>query len=624
MPGRIRAEDIELVKERTSLEDVVREHVTLRPAGGGSLKGLCPFHDEKSPSFNMRPHVGYYHCFGCGKSGDVFTFVQEVDHLSFAEAVERLAAKAGIILRYEEGGARDDAGGVRRIRLVEAHRAAAEFYIAQLRSPEARPARDFLRDKGFDGAACEPFGVGYAPRDGMALVRDLRGRGFTDEELTVAGLAGQGRGVYDRFRGRVMWPIRDTTGDTIGFGARRIFDDDRIAAKYLNTAETPIYKKANVLYGLDLAKKSMASTRRAVIVEGYTDVMACHLAGVEQAVATCGTAFGAEHLKTLRRIVRDEADQAPARIVFTFDGDAAGQNAAMKAFELDQQWAAQSYVAVAPAGQDPCELRQSAGDAAVRGLVEDAAPMFEFAVRTTIARFDLAAAQDRVAAMRAVAPILAGIRDSALRPEYVRAAAGWLGVDIEQLATEVGRAGRGRAASRPAPAREEEPPPPDDEEDDRVPAPDLRNPVVQLERQLLQVLLQYPQALSMEQRSAVGPADFSAPAHAMVWGAAGDATGLSTAAWVQSVVDRAPHLRGLVVDLAVADLPVRLSASGEPDWRYVQSLVVGLHEASLKRQVDEAMSRLRRTDDPDASRAIAVRLAALQRELSELKASVEP
>lgn len=620
MPGRIRAEDIELVKERTSLEDVINEHVTLRPAGGGSLKGLCPFHDEKSPSFNVRPQVGYYHCFGCGKSGDVITFVQEVDHLSFAESVERLAAKAGIILRYEEGGAREETGGIRRIRLVEAHRAAAEFYAAALHGPDARPARDFLRSRGFDAAACEPFGVGFAPRDGSALVRDLRGRGFTEEELTVAGLASAGgRGLYDRFRGRVMWPIRDTTGDTIGFGARRIFDDDRIAAKYLNTAETPIYKKTNVLYGLDLAKKSMAASRRAVIVEGYTDVMACHLAGVEQAVATCGTAFGAEHLKTLRRIVRDEADQAPARIVFTFDGDAAGQNAAMKAYGLDQQWAAQSYVAVAPEGQDPCELRLTRGDAAVRGLVDDAVPMFEFAVRTTIARFDLSATQDRVAAMRAVAPILAGIRDRALRPEYVRSAAGWLGVDIEQLATEVGRAGR------QAPAAERQPPPEAEPavDDHAIPAPDLRNPVVQLERQLLQVLLQYPQALSEPQRSGVAPQDFAAPAHAMVWGAAGDPAGLSTAAWVQSVLDRAPHLRSMIADLAVAGLPVRLTAQGEPDRRYVDSLVVGLHEASLRRQIDEAMSRLRRTEDPGRSREVAVRLAALQRELSELKESGE-
>lgn len=624
MPGRIRAEDIELVKERTSLESVVSEHVTLRPAGSGSLKGLCPFHDEKSPSFNVRPQVGYYHCFGCGKSGDVITFVQEMDHLSFSEAVERLAAKANIILRYEEGGAREETGGIRRIRLVEAHRAAAEFYTAALLSPEARPARDFLRARGFDSAACEPFGVGFSPRDGSALVRDLRRRGFTEEELTVAGLASQGRGLYDRFRGRLMWPIRDTTGDTIGFGARKIFDDDRIQAKYLNTAETPIYKKATVLYGLDLAKKSMAATRRAVIVEGYTDVMACHLAGVEQAVATCGTAFGADHLKTLRRIVRDEADQSPARIIFTFDGDAAGQKAAMKAFELDQQWAAQSYVAVAPEGQDPCELRLSAGDAAVRGLVEDAVPLFEFAVRTTIARFDLSAAQDRVAAMRAVAPILAGIRDAALRPEYVRAAAGWLGVDIEPLAAEVAKAGR--SAHRAAPTEPVAEAPPDEQaaEPAGIPAPDLRNPAVQLERQLLQVLLQYPGALTVEQRAEIGPQDFAAPAHAMVWGAAGDPTGLSGAAWVQSVIGRAPHLQPLVTDLAVASLPIRLGLNGEPDWRYVQSLVVGLHEASLKRQIDEAMSRLRRTEDPGASRAIAVRLAGLQQELSALKERAEP
>jgi len=350
--GRIRAEDIAAVKERTSIEDVIRDHVTLRPAGVGSLKGLCPFHDEKSPSFTVRPAVGSYHCFGCGEGGDVISFVQKVEHLTFTESIERLASKIGFELRYEEGGGPRD-GGVslgKRSRLIEAHRVAQEFYAEVLQdrtTAEARPGRDFLRERGFDGASAERFGIGFAPRSGEALTRHLRGRGFTEDEIVTGGLTGRGsRGLYDRFRGRLVWPIRDTTGDTVGFGARRVLDDDRIAAKYLNTSETPIYKKSQVLYGLDAAKKAISTQRLAVVVEGYTDVMAAHLSGVEGAVATCGTSFGIDHIKILRRIMRDETDGPQARVVFTFDGDAAGQKAAMRAFAEDQREEHEDVVAV--------------------------------------------------------------------------------------------------------------------------------------------------------------------------------------------------------------------------------------------------------------------------------------
>ena len=444
MAGRIKADDIALVKERSSIEDVVREHVTLRPAGPGSLKGLCPFHDEKTPSFNIRPAVGAWHCFGCGEGGDVISFLQKVEHLTFAEAVERLAQRLGMELQYEEGGRpREGESLGRRSRLIEAHRAAQEFYHrALLESPEARIGRDFLRERGFDGEAAKRFGVGFAPRGGEELSRYLRAKGFSDDELTVGGLSGRGsRGLYDRFRGRLVWPIHDITGDTVGFGARRLFDDDRIAAKYLNTSETPIYKKSTVLYGLDAAKKAIASERKAVVVEGYTDVMACHLAGIEGAVATCGTAFGIDHIKVLRRIMRDEADLAPARGLHLRRGRSGTEGRDARLRE-DQRWASQSFVAVAEQGMDPCDLRLAKGDDAVRHLIEDAVPLFEFAVRTTIARFDLSTAEGRVQGMRAAAPIVASIRDTSMRPEYTRTVAGWIGVEVEQVQAEVARAGR--------------------------------------------------------------------------------------------------------------------------------------------------------------------------------------
>lgn len=641
MAGRIKADDVALVKERSSIEDVVREHVTLRPAGPGSMKGLCPFHDEKTPSFNIRPAVGAWHCFGCGEGGDVISFVQKVEHLTFSEAVERLAQKLGMELHYEEGGRPSGGESLgRRSRLVEAHRVAQEFYHhALLNSPQARPGRDFLRERGFDSAAAKQFGVGFAPRGGEELSRHLRDKGFTDEELVLGGLSGRGsRGLYDRFRGRLVWPIRDITGDTVGFGARRILDDDRIAAKYLNTSETPIYKKSTVLYGLDLAKKSIAGDRKAVVVEGYTDVMACHLSGIEGAVATCGTAFGIDHIKVLRRIMRDEVDLAPARVVFTFDGDAAGQKAAMRSFAEDQRWASQSFVAVADGGMDPCELRIAKGDDAVRHLIDDAVPMFEFAVRTTIARFDLSTAEGRVQGMRAAAPIVNSIRDSSMRPEYIRTVAGWIGVEVEQVQAEVARAGRmaardAKSAAEAGPARpdaESVPEPSLEEARQSLPMPDLRDPIVFAERQLLQTLLQYPDSFEPTDVDGIAPDAFGAPAHRAVFdgirGAGGPQRGLSAQGWADMVAQAAPlSVRGLVAELAVADLPTRMDKStGLPERRYIDALLTRVQEVALTRRIADAMSAMRRMaadahSDPVAARTLAGDLQDLQRELATLR-----
>ncbi|MBK7610051.1 MAG: DNA primase [Actinomycetales bacterium] len=644
MAGKIRAEDILAVKERTSIEEVVREHVTLTRRGS-ALVGLCPFHDEKTGSFNVNPHNGFYHCYGCGAGGDVIKFVTEIEHLTFTEAVERLAAKCGVELRYEDGGGRrEEAGGAgRRARLIEAHRVAQEFYAAYLLSAgEARAGRDFMRERGFDGTVAKRFGVGFAPRGGEELVRHLRGKGFSDDELVTGGLAGRGtRGLYDRFRGRLVWPIRDITGDTVGFGARRIFPDDRIEAKYLNTSETPIYKKSTVLYGLDAAKKAISSQRVAVVVEGYTDVMACHLAGVETAVASCGTAFGIDHIKVLRRIMRDEADLEPARVIFTFDGDQAGQAAAMKAFKEDQRWMSQSFVAVAPGGKDPCELRQSDGDAAVRALVEDAVPMFEFAVRTTIARFDLDTAEGRVAAIRAAAPIVAEIRDQSLRPEYTRRVAGLVGVEVELVAAEARRAaaaptGTGRERHKPERVLPEPSEsmvePSADELAAAFPQPNLRDPVVQAERQLLQCLLQFPDAVDPLDLPLLEVADFTAAAHQAVFAAVAGvglpSPTMSAPAWHSALAEAAPlAIHPLLAELAVASLPVLLDPmTGRPATRYVDSLVTRVREVALSRQIADALGQLRRLDatpdadaDPDRRRALAVRLQDLQRQLAALR-----
>ncbi|MCD1269564.1 DNA primase [Microbacterium sp. MEC084] len=444
---RIRQADVEEVKARTNIADIVGERVALRSAGVGSLKGLCPFHDEKSPSFHVRPQVGYYHCFGCGESGDVYTFLREMDHVTFTEAVERLAARIGYTLHYEDGGPAPETSG--RSRLFAANAAAAEFFRAQLMSPEAEAARRFLGERGFDAGAAAHFAVGYAPKGWDSMLKALSAQGFTREELTTAGLVStnQRGGVYDRFRGRLVWPIRDVTGQTVGFGARKLYDDDQ-GPKYLNTPETPIYKKAQVLYGLDLAKRdiSRGDPKRVVVVEGYTDVMACHLAGVTTAIATCGTAFGSEHVTVLRRIMGDES--ASGEVVFTFDGDEAGQKAAIRAFAEDGRFNAQTYVAVAPDGLDPCDLRLQRGDGAVRGLLDHRVPMFEFVIDRRIAGFDLGSVEGRIGALRSAAPIVAAIRDRMVRAGYERVLARKLGMEPRDVHGEVESAARRAGGDR--------------------------------------------------------------------------------------------------------------------------------------------------------------------------------
>ncbi len=444
MAGRIRNEDVVLVRERARIDEVVREHVSLKSAGGASLKGLCPFHDEKSPSFHVTPSKGFWYCFGCGEGGDVIGFLQKIELLSFSEVVEKLAGKYNIQLRYDESSNRTGINTGQRTRLVEANKLAAEFFAQNLNAPEAETGRKFLTERGFDKAAAHKFGVGYALKGWDSLTNHLKQKGFSEAELTLAGLsvAGQ-RGVYDRFRGRLTWPIRDASGDVVGFGARRLYDDDQ-GPKYLNTPETPVYKKSQVLYGIDLARKDIASSKQAVIVEGYTDVMACHLAGVTTAVATCGTAFGEDHARVLRRFLMDQ-EQLRGEIIYTFDGDEAGRKAALKAFNLDQSFVAQTFVAVESTGLDPCELRQKSGNDAIVALVKSRVPLFEFVIKSTIASFDLNTAEGRVSALRAAAPVVAGIKDVALRPEYTRMLAGWLGADSNTVVQAVGAATNSRS-----------------------------------------------------------------------------------------------------------------------------------------------------------------------------------
>ncbi|MGV9341832.1 DNA primase [Streptomyces sp. NPDC003688] len=617
MAGRINDEDVKAVRDAVPIDAVVSEYLQLRNAGGGNLKGLCPFHDEKSPSFQVSPSKGLFHCFGCQEGGDTITFVMKVDHLSFSEAVERLAGQAGITLRYEEGGYNPAHQRGERIRLVEAHKIAAQWYAEQLAtSPEADTGRIFLAERGFDQAAAVHFGVGYSPQGWDHLTRYLRGKGFSDKELILSGLAQDGRrGPIDRFRGRLMWPIRDIGGDVVGFGARKLYEADN-GPKYLNTPDTAIYKKSQVLYGIDLAKQQIAKSSRAVVVEGYTDVMACHLAGVTTAIATCGTAFGGDHIKILRRLLMDNGS---ARVIFTFDGDAAGQKAALRAFEDDQKFAAETYIAIAPDGMDPCELRLAKGDEAVADLTEPRTPLFEFALRQIVARYDLDTPAGRAAALDEAAPVVARIKNSGAQHEVAVDLAGMLGIldtqfvvkrvaQLARWARDRGGKGAPPQANRSSQQQWETTPRPVSS----GPALTLRNPVFAAERELLKLALQRPELVSPA-FDAYGIDEFTAAPYAAVRQTIAETGGAEYGVtdpqeYLVRVREAAPDdtVRAMVTELAVEPILRRTV-----DDIYAGTVLVVIRRRAVERRIQDVQSQLARL----ANGGDPAQLASVQNEL---------
>ena len=623
MAGRIRDDDIAVVRERSPIDEVVGEYLQLRNAGGGSLKGLCPFHDEKTPSFNVTPARGLWYCFSCADGGDVIKFVEKIDNLAFPEAVERLAARAGIELRYEQGGHVPGQEQSQRRRLLAAHKAAADFYAERLHTLTARPAREFLTERGFELADAERFGIGYAPPEWEALTRHLRGRGFTDAELMAGGLASQGRrGPVDRFRGRLMWPVRDLTGDVIAFGARKLAAEDD-GPKYLNTPETPLFRKSSVLYGADLAKREIAQRRQAVVVEGYTDVMACHLAGVPTAVATSGTSFGDGHIKVLRRLLMD-ADWLRGEVIFTFDGDSAGRRASLRAFDMEERFVTQTFVAVQRDGLDPCDLRLKHGDAAVRDLVASRVPLYEFSIRNALRDYDLGTAEGRLGALDAAARFIARIKDDGLRKVYAYNLDRWLGLNDQELVlARVGQYMRrgqsrpGRRAPRPAepgagqaghgPGPGDASHAPDQPNAPDEPPYDLGDPVVQVEREALKLAIQRP-ALCGPAFDAIDRVAFTAPRHAAVMDlvtACGGTGGAGNAQeWAALLRQAAPddRTRSFVTQLAVEPLRVP-RVDGEPDARYADAVLARVEELAVSRSIATVKSRLQRLNPVDGQAA---------------------
>ena len=656
------------MRERARLEDVVGEHVTLKSAGVGSLKGLCPFHDERTPSFHVRPQLGYWHCFGCGEGGDVITFIEKIHHLGFAEAVEYLADRTGVQLRYEEGGAvrRGVEPGTRQ-RLMDANRLAEAWFREQLATPEAQPGRDFLTARGFDRHAAAHFGVGYAPAGWDNLARYLRGAGYTEAELVDSGLCSRGgqdgRRVYDRFRGRLIWPIRDVTGATVGFGARKLSEEDQ-GPKYLNTPETPVFHKSQVLYGLDLAKREVARSHRIVVVEGYTDVMAAHLSGVTTAVATCGTAFGADHVRVVRRLLGDVDDPAAGvvtgqgrearggEVIFTFDGDAAGQKAALRAYAEDQRFATQTFVAVDPGGLDPCDLRMKEGDSGIPRLLSRRVPLFEFVIRTSLSHLDLDTSEGRVRGLRSAAPVVAGIRDRALKREYTRRLAGWLGLPDAEVHAAVQAAGR--RGAQPSAARGGQWPADETAGPDAAAPvrglPPVTDPVEQLEREALAVIIQFPVAAHQAGADELGADSFGQLTHRAVYeavaaaGGTGEVPGLvqqavaagmgeqeaqrrATLRWLQQVRDGAIGLvEAAITELAVAPLPLptirghgtEVDASGLE--RYAKGVLDSLAVMGINRRLVEMRSRHRRmSPQEEGYRELFSQIATLEQRRMQIR-----
>src|ERR1700744_1237186 len=606
MAGRISDRDIAAIRERVSIEEVVGDYVQLRRAGADSLKGICPFHDEKSPSFHVRPNHGHFHCFGCGEGGDVYAFVQKIEHITFVEAVELLADRIGHTISYTGAATSVQRDRGSRSRLVAANAAAAAFYADALESDEAATARRYLTERNFDAETARHFGCGFAPPGWDSLTKHLVRKGFEFAELEAAGLSRQGRrGPMDRFHRRLLWPIRSSSGEVIGFGARRLFDDDPMEAKYVNTPETFLYKKSSVLFGIDLAKRDIAKGHQAVVVEGYTDVMAMHLAGVTTAVASCGTPFGDEHLAMLRRLMMDD-NFFRGELIYVFDGDEAGRAAALKAFSGEQHLAGQSFVAVAADGMDPCDLRLASGDGALRDLVARRTPLFEFAIRTTLNDIDLDSAEGRVSALQRCVPIVAQIKDPTLRDEYARQLAGWVGwADVAQVIgrareqaknpTAQGRAsgrlrGGGQLSSNPPPVP-------------AVPRPDPKDPTLWPQREALKSALQYA-ALAGPVFDALTIESFTHPGYASVCSAieaaGGTTAGIGGAEWLEAVRQKAPSpaAAGLISELSVEAIRVD---DDEKLPRYIAGVLARLQEVWIGRQIADVKSKLQRMSPVEQS-----------------------
>jgi len=428
--------DLQVVRSRASLAELVGETVELKKGGADRLVAVCPFpeHDDRSPSFNINVSGNLYYCHGCGRGGDAIRYVQETQSVTFPEAVEILADRFAIALTPVEDGV--VAAPNHRKLITSLNAEAHEFFQQQLLNGEDSSGRDFIAQRGYDlTAAVTEFGMGYAPtgrRGSPTLLAHMTSRGHRVTDLVRAGLISMSakQSPYDFFRGRPTWAIRDPLGRILGFGARRIHDDDRNPGKFINTTETDAYKKTHVLFGIDFAKRTIAQTKQAVVVEGYMDVMATHLSGVRNTTATCGTSMTEEHVAALAKLVG-----ADGELVFFFDGDKAGQDALFKAYDKTKASGVRRLSAlVLGEGMDPDDLLKTGGAEAVQALLDQRIPLIEATLRRVIGQLARETFEDRIVAVDETMPYLLAIEDHAIRENYAQLVAELLDVPFDHVA----------------------------------------------------------------------------------------------------------------------------------------------------------------------------------------------
>ncbi len=565
MAGRIRQEDIEEVRERTDLVKLVSQYLTLRKAGHDSLVGLCPFHTEKTASFSVSPSKQVYYCFGCQAGGDAVRFLRDVEALTFTEAIERLAREAGITLRYEAESPGDRRAQSRRQALHRANAEAAELYERMLREGrEGADAREYLAGRGFDQEAVAQFQVGYAPGYPDFLLRRLAPR-FASELLVEAGLAlkDASGGVRDRFRGRITFPVHDLSGQAVGIGARLLANVEG-QPKYLNSPETPVYRKGKVLYNLNRAKAAVTRSGHAVVVEGYTDVIALVRAGVETAVATCGTALGEDHFQLLARFAQ--------RVVLAFDSDEAGARAAERAYQFHESYPLETRVLVLPEGLDPADFVRARGGEAFADLASRAVPLVEYMIERSLAGRDLRSVEGRAQAVRTALPLVAGLTDPVRREEYAHQLADRAGVSLLSVLTELqqfdgdGRTGAG-AGGGP-----------------REPAATRVSPQDQVERQMLRMLAQSQEVFD-RLAGELSDEHFERAQHRRLF---------------ELLVKAHGDVRSLVAEMEDERLSAALAAlatgpvEGELALPYAHRVALTLRENLLKRRIADLRKQLQR------------------------------
>jgi DNA primase len=589
--AKIREEDIDALRERADIVEIISGYSPLKRSGGHTFRGLCPFHSEKTPSFTVDAAKGLYHCFGCGEGGNLYHFVQKAESLPFPEAVEWLARKTGFQLHYEEmhPGERRSAG--LKLRLLRANEAAAGFFHKSLMdAPEGQAARRYLGGRGFDREVAERWKLGFAPgRD--SLCKFLLGRGFSVEEIVRADLGRRserdGR-LYDTFRNRIVFPTWNLQGDVAGFGARALGDAQ---PKYLNTAETPVFSKSRLMYGLDRAKSAIARGQ-AIVVEGYTDVIALHEAGVKEAVATNGVALGESHFELLKKFT--------SRAVLMFDSDEAGKGATERGFGLQHKIGIEVLVAPLPSGRDPADVAQEDGADAVRKVIEQAQPLLQFKVEQTIERMPLDTPESRARAVRDVAEVLGWHPDPIARHQHAFMAAKRIGVDPEAIQRVLAEQNPG-ARETVAADRER-----------RLPGH------VKVEREALQLLLTRPKQAG-PWADGITESDFTSPARREVFRCSSFAlpVGEGNGRAGKLAADLSPEGLSLFTELTVGAEP----PADEDAERRARELFVRLRVFRLERDIKNRRNTLQEVnplDDPQRHDELFTELVRMEAERRDL------